>query len=393
MLTWSNWDQEMRSNRYHYAIRFAKEVPVFFVQPDHSSNDYTILQTEVENVFVVHVNSKFDIQQRRSIQMLIDDQKIANPLFWVYNSDFWELLYEHRRSTIVYHATEDYFSNAFNQGVRGYEISVKLRFVLSLTDLLVSVSDGVENNFQVKGNFSNQSVMVGNGCDYSFWQLTPDELNWVRNKPNTKIALYQGGIGRKLDFELLNHLVRSLDDWLFLFAGTIFDCQEEFKQLLKHKNVAYLGYLPVNRVREYALIADIGLNPFVCNDWTIKRGFPLKAFEYLSVGLPVVSIPIRSLLQYRDVFYFAHNKYEFESIIRTVAVTRTDPVTIEIRAKAAKSTDYKMKFEEVLGRLEKLQLVGRSKRTDCLQTRLSYFRIYAFERFLKCIRKLKRILR
>ena len=36
MLTWCEWNSRPRSNHYHYASRFAKQVPVLFVQPNQT---------------------------------------------------------------------------------------------------------------------------------------------------------------------------------------------------------------------------------------------------------------------------------------------------------------------------------------------------------------------
>jgi glycosyltransferase involved in cell wall biosynthesis len=392
ILAWSDWDQEMRSNRYHYASRFAREVPVFFVQPDQSTETYILRESDVANVRIVQVNSKFDLTQLESINQLIQDQNISAPLFWVYNCDFWKLLFKYRCSPIIYHATEDYFSTAFNHGVRGLEIAIKLRFVLRCTNLLVSVSNGLEANYQTKGNYTNQSIMVGNGCDYSDWQLNANELVWLNKKPNTKIAFYQGGISRKLDFELLNHLATNLNDWLFLFAGKIFECNDEFSKLLEHKNVSYLGYLPVSRVRDYALIADVGLNPFICNDWTIRRGFPLKAFEYLSVGLPVVSVPIDSLLKYQDVFSFAQDKNGFTFLIRSISESRTDPNAIERRAQCASSADFEIKFQDVLSHIGKLQNSQHSSNLSTKSIMIFYVYIMILDNMLKFARRIKQYL-
>src|SRR5437016_5499446 len=50
MLTWSDWRTEPRSNRYHYATRFARSLPVLFVQPDGVGRSCSFEETEVPGV-------------------------------------------------------------------------------------------------------------------------------------------------------------------------------------------------------------------------------------------------------------------------------------------------------------------------------------------------------
>ena len=47
MLTWSDWFTEPVSNRYHYATRFAKHLPVIFVQPDKEEGGGISLKKQI----------------------------------------------------------------------------------------------------------------------------------------------------------------------------------------------------------------------------------------------------------------------------------------------------------------------------------------------------------
>ncbi len=58
-LTMSDWKTESKSNRYHYASRFSKLVPTFFVQFDSLDSKVSIEFTELENLFVIHAPKSF----------------------------------------------------------------------------------------------------------------------------------------------------------------------------------------------------------------------------------------------------------------------------------------------------------------------------------------------
>src|SRR5438105_90692 len=57
----SNWKIEPRSNRYHYATRFARHLPVIFVQVTGQVGEYRFEDTEIPNLTLLHLPaSSFD---------------------------------------------------------------------------------------------------------------------------------------------------------------------------------------------------------------------------------------------------------------------------------------------------------------------------------------------
>lgn len=92
MLTWSNWHTELRSNRYHYATRFAKELPVIFVQPDLSRPEYTIEKTNDGNLTILHVYRKYDETQIELLNKALIELNILRPIFWIYNVYFYKFI-------------------------------------------------------------------------------------------------------------------------------------------------------------------------------------------------------------------------------------------------------------------------------------------------------------
>src|SRR3990167_32875 len=89
MLTWSNWHTESRKNRYHYATRFARYVPVIFVQPDLNEEVFKWEKTEIPNLEILHLSDIYNGKQRRLLQQALANKNIKNPLWWIYNCKFY----------------------------------------------------------------------------------------------------------------------------------------------------------------------------------------------------------------------------------------------------------------------------------------------------------------
>lgn len=362
MLTWSNWKTEPRSNRYHYASRFARHLPVIFVQPDLAKPEVRFEETEVTNVVILHIYRRFGRKQSLLLNEALLSRKFHRPLLWVYNVYFKDFIAQRYAPLLVYHATEDYFSPDVTNSS---EMRQALRRILSQTDLLVAVSPNVLDSYVKQGRFNGNSLLLENGCDFPFWAPAQSELERLTStKFSRKVAFYQGGINKRLNINMLTEICRALPDWEFWICGAVdssFDHQKINPRRLP--NLRNFGFLGVEKVRELAYQATVGIIPFIQNDMT-RVSLPLKAFEYVACGLPVVTVPIPALEKYPDCFTFADNPEGFSHAMRGVAETRHDPQWIERRLDAAREQDYDARFSTLLQKLEfllnsKTQVAGQ----------------------------------
>ena len=339
MLTWSDWKTEPRSNRYHYATRFARDFPVVFVQPDLEEAAYTFEETGVQNLCVLHVYQKYGDRQRRLLARALKDRAVLRPLLWAYNAHFAEFFAECFSPLKIYHATEDYFVPG---GTGNEEIAIRLRELLVSADLLIAVSAGVRDSYVRSGRYKGECLILENGCDFEFWlggkNASPD--------PARKIALYQGGINRRLDWQLIGHLVEMLPTWEFWFCGQAHGSTSELETLRRQQNFKYLGPRTPEQLREVARQCTVGLIPFVQERY-IEVSLPLKAFEYVACDLPVVTVPIEALRRYPDIFSVATDAEGFAQRMESAVRLRDDPNVARQRAEFGARNSYESRFREL----------------------------------------------
>ena len=350
MLTLSNWKTEPRSNRFHYATRFAQLIPVIFVQADLDKAEARFEKTEFENLNILHVYSQFGPEQNSLMNQALLERGFIKPLLWIYYHHFAGFV-AHRHSPLkVYHATEDWFSPDYGLGE---EVLKLLRQVLTQTDLLVAVSDEVLRSYSHNAKYKKETILLENGCDYKFWAPAPNEIrNITSQKGGKRIALYQGGINRRLDCGLLQEVSKILDDWEIWLCGALHpDFAKQLKALLRCSNIKHLGYLSPERLRETVYRVTVGIIPFLQNHM-IKVSLPLKAFEYVACGLPVVSVPIAALEAYEGIFEFADGPQQFAEAIQKVAPTRYDLSAIENRLSVARKQDYDLRFNTLIEKID-----------------------------------------
>lgn len=369
-LTESDLFSEPVSNRHHWLTRWSKALPVFFFQNSRGKSrplsrppilDLNPPGFPVSDVFVADCGRPLSQKHAAKIAALLRQKGIKKPLFWVYDAvNYRTLVAQFPTSFVVLHATENYFDRGanldvlFNQPERLQEqISEFFPFV----DLLVAVSTSVLAGYR-KAGYLGQATIIRNGCDAEFWTETVD----VITKP--KSAVFQGGINARLDFELLSELSKLLPDWTFTFVGGV-AADSGWERLERQPNVINGGKLGLSELRSAVQSSEVGLIPF--RDMSALTGsFPLKTFEYVAAGLPVVSTPIddlSTLAKEENILRFAQTPQEFADALKQLRFSRYDPRILKRRAELAFDNSYDGKFAEAQDLISRIILEKKRDRS------------------------------
>jgi hypothetical protein len=273
-------------------------------------------------------------------------------MLWIYNIFFEQYIHCSNAVLRVMHATEDYFTRPKGWAVADPSLGAPLMRALNDIDLLVAVSAGVLDSYVKAGGYKGRTLLLENGCDSKFW-LESRAFEFDRSADGRPIALFQGGINKRLDFPLLINLVNRLPDWRFWFCGISHTLPDGWNELCSHPNVQYFGVQTPEGIAFLARKASVGLIPFQ-QDELIRRSLPLKAYEYAACGLPVVSVPIDALAHRPDLFRFATTAEGFATALNDLAPTRRDPTAIKTRLAAAAAECYENRFDLLLETIRRL---------------------------------------
>jgi teichuronic acid biosynthesis glycosyltransferase TuaH len=129
--------------------------------------------------------------------------------------------------------------------------------------------------------------VIANGCDVTHFttpQPLPPELAAL---PRPLIG-FAGGVSWRLDVDLVAELARARPDWSIVLVG------EQTRPVPEVANLHVLGRKNYADLPGYVQGFDVGLVPYVEDDFN-RAAFPLKVFEYLAAGVPVVGTPLPAL--------------------------------------------------------------------------------------------------
>ena len=140
-------------------------------------------------------------------------------------------------------------------------------------------------------------------------QTSPRELAWV---PHPR-AGYCGVLDERVDWALIGQAARARPNVQFVFVGPF--AKMDQRDAPQSPNIHYLGARPYESLPAYLAAFDVGIMPFALNAAT-QFISPTKTPEYLAAGLPVVSTPIRDVIEpygRLGLVSIAHDVQEFVS--------------------------------------------------------------------------------
>ena len=140
------------------------------------------------------------------------------------------------------------------------------------------------------------------------------------NIPYPRLGFF-GVIDERFDIDLIEKIATLKTDWQFVLIGPVIKIDSN--TLPQNKNIHYLGNKPYQELPQYLSGWDVAMIPFAINEST-RFISPTKTPEYLAAGKPVISSPIRDVVNpYGDsnLVHICDNAFDFvEKVSAELAV-------------------------------------------------------------------------
>lgn len=277
---------------------------------------------------------------------------LNKPIVWISRPSLADLRGVFDARLTIYHVVDEYSEYVNDSPAQRARTRSHEQSVLRQADLVVVVSPSLLAD---KRQYNPHTHLVPNAVEYEAYEqcLTsgaplPDDLAAV---PRPRLG-YIGLIGGKLDLALLEDVARARPAWSLVFLGALAERREEkdWGRLSALPNVHYLGQVPAARVPDYVRGFDVGLMPYRQNRH-VQYVSPLKLYDYLAAGKPVVSVPMPALDGFRHVVHTATDAAGFVAAIETVLREDTPDLALARRQLAA-ANSWEQRVEHLSGLIQ-----------------------------------------
>jgi|TARA_B100000315_G_C14524321_1_gene563075 glycosyltransferase involved in cell wall biosynthesis len=174
------------------------------------------------------------------------------------------------------------------------------RFIIKRSKILVVISDGLKDFFVKKGVPEKKILVARDGVDLEIFNSLP-EKNECRErlslKDDEKIVLYAGHLYDWKGVDILAEAAKGLHDYTVYFVGgTDKDIKAFREKYTEVANIKTIGHREPKEIPLWLKSADVLILPNSGKS-EISRYYtsPLKLFEYMASGVPIVASNLSSI--------------------------------------------------------------------------------------------------
>jgi len=216
------------------------------------------------------------------------------------------------------------------------------------TELIGASEKVFVSSANLEKEVGEKSIVVRNGCHYgplsSPTSPNPQWLLEVLGAHHCAVPVgYIGAIEEWFDVEAMEFAANSLGNVCFHIAGSI---GTDVSRLVKLPNVHFYGEVNNSEVPGFLSALKVGIIPFALSPLTLAVN-PVKAYEYLAAGLPVVASNLPELNHFENLVEMYDDKTSFANLLRQALTDSDDEVLVDRRRSFAKQNSWFSRAREM----------------------------------------------
>lgn len=228
-------------------------------------------------------------------------------------------------------------------------------------DVMVATADDLIEQLRSE---RPDALLLPNAVRLEDWVLTeavpaPEDMLAARRAP--VVVGYYGAIAEWFDWDLWEYAAGHKPDWAFVLIGPPYDGDvNKIKERVgRCKNMHYLGAKSYSSLPGYLAHFDVATIPFVLNNITHACS-PLKLFEYMAAGKPIVAAPMREIIKYKSVLV-ADSPQAFVSQCERALTLRDDAAYRAILQQEAEANTWRARARALRQAIEAMpkKVAGR----------------------------------
>ncbi|GIX34501.1 MAG: hypothetical protein KatS3mg126_0280 [Lysobacteraceae bacterium] len=278
---------------------------------------------------------------RSALYALADHAGIVAPVAIV-DLPFWRPLAEALPSTLMVYDCMDYHAGF---STNSSEMLDQEAALVDAADLVVTTSSWLHDEVGKR----RPNRLIPNAAEV---QRFREAGMRPRQRDGRVLVGYIGAIAEWFDLDLVIAAARALPEFDFELVGAVTDIDPSPAEELP--NLRFLGEVPYSEAADHVARFDVCIIPFQLTTLTQATN-PVKVYEYLAAGRPVVATPLPELRACLPLVRLAAGPEDFVSALREAAAERNDTALVEQRMRWASGHDWAARASSLRSALLELQ--------------------------------------
>ena len=218
--------------------------------------------------------------------------------------------------------------------------------LLQQCDLLLTSSAQLAQRMQALAQ-GKPHALIRNGADVQHFRDAPATLCLERD--GRKVVGYFGAISEWFDMPLVVSLAQARPHWRFVLVGATTGC--DVSAARRQPNIELMGEVPYAELPGWVHGFDVCVIPFLLNELTACTN-PVKVYEYLSAGKPVVATRLPELELIADQVMLAEGTGAFLTCLDQALQASADAERIRERRTWAEQHSWGSRVDQLEAALQ-----------------------------------------
>lgn len=274
------------------------------------------------------------------LQFVLNSVQVSSITYLVHFPGWWPVIKRLKDSIgggLVYDCMDDH--SGFNTS-QAELVDIETELIVS-ADWVIASSGGIDERCRC---LNPNTIQIKNGTDFQHFSDAARNGK-LDHLPPGPIIGYYGAISDWFDMDLVAYCAEKRKNWNFVLIGSTFGA--DLTPINGLKNVFLLGEQPYNLLPGYLAYFDICSIPFKIIPLTEATN-PVKFYEYMSAGKPVVSTMLPELIVYSDYCNLARTSKAFLAALDKTVMESHDDKIIKQRRKFAMDNSWDQRVQEFL---------------------------------------------